>query len=82
MSIVSVDAALCYDRVNHVSMSLVWLTLVGVVGPIKVLLHCLQTMQFFQRTRHGDSITFTGAKDSTSWDWGRAVEVLHPHGYT
>ena len=63
MSIVSVDAAQCYDRVNHVVMSLVWLALVGVVGPTKVLLHhCLQTMKFFQRTGHGDSSTCTGGK--------------------
>ena len=62
MSIVSVDAAQCYDRVNHVIMSLVWLALIGVVGPIKVLLHCLQTMKFFQRTGHGDSNTFTGGE--------------------
>ena len=27
VSIVSVDAAQCYDRVNHVNMSLVWLAL-------------------------------------------------------
>ena len=62
MSIVCVNAAQCYDRVNHVIMSLVWLALVGAVGPIKVLLHCLQTMKFFQRTGHGDSNTFTGGE--------------------
>ena len=43
MSIVFVDAAQCYDRANHVIMSLVWLALIEVVGPIKVLLHCLFT---------------------------------------
>ena len=59
MSIVSVDAAQCYDRVNYVIMSLVWLALIGVVGPIKVLLHSLQIIKFFQRTGHGDSHTFT-----------------------
>ena len=42
MNVVSVDAAQCYDRVNHIVMSLVWLALIGAVGPIKVLLHCLQ----------------------------------------
>ena len=51
MSIVSVDAAQCYDRVNHVIMSLVWLALIGVVGPIKVLIHCLQTMKFLSENR-------------------------------
>ena len=61
MSVVSVDAAQCYDRVNHVNMFLVWLALIGVVGPIKVLLHCLKTM-IFQRSGHGDSNTFTGGK--------------------
>jgi uncharacterized membrane protein YgcG len=60
MSIVSVDAAQCYDRVNRIIMSLVWFALTGVVGQIRVLLHCLQTMRFYQRTGHGDSSTFTG----------------------
>jgi hypothetical protein len=27
MMVVSADAAFCYDRVNHIIMSLVWLTL-------------------------------------------------------
>ena len=36
MSILSVDAAQCYDRVNHVIVSLMWLALIGLVGPIKV----------------------------------------------
>ena len=56
MSIVSVDASQCYDRVNRVIISLVWLALIGVVRPIKVLLHCLQTMIFSKdgtwRLRH------------------------------
>ena len=62
ISIVSVDASQCYDRVNHVITSLVWLALVGVVGPAKVLLHCLQTVKLFQRTGHGGSSTFTRGK--------------------
>ena len=62
MSIVSVDARQCYDRVNHVIMSLVWLALLGLTGPIQALLYCLQTMQFYQRTGHGDSSTFTGGE--------------------
>ena len=51
MSIVYVDAAQCYGRVNHVIISLVWLALIEVVGPIKVLLHCLQTMKLFSKDR-------------------------------
>ena len=62
MSIVSVDAAQGYDRVNHVIMSLVWLALIGVKRPIKVLFHCLQAMKFFWRTGYGDSSTFTGGE--------------------
>ncbi len=51
MTIVSADAAYFYDRVNHVIMSLVWLTLLnGNVSPIVAALICLQTMKFFQQT--------------------------------
>ena len=62
MSIVSVDSAQCYDRVKHVIMSLVWLALIIVICLIKVLLHCLQTIKFFQRTRYEDSSTVTGGE--------------------
>ena len=58
MAVVSVDAAQCYDRVNHVIMSLVWLALIRHLGPIAVMLSCLQTMRLFQRTGFGDSTTF------------------------
>ena len=78
MSIVSVDAAQCYDRVNHVIMSLVWLALIRVVGPIKVLLHCLQTMKFFQRTGHGDSDTFTGGEGSYFMGLGQGSRGAPP----
>ena len=47
MAVVSVDAAQCYDRVNHVIMSLLWLALNRHVGPIAVILSCLQTMRVF-----------------------------------
>ena len=58
MAVVSVDAAQCYDRVNHVIMALVWYALIGKMGPIPVLLTCMQTMRLFQRTGFGDSATF------------------------
>merc|ERR1712086_660229 len=38
MAVLSVDAAQCYDRVNHVIMSLVWLALIGTMTLILVLL--------------------------------------------
>jgi hypothetical protein len=64
MTIVSADAAYCYDRVNHVIMSLVWLTLLnGNVPPIVAALICLQTMEFFQRTGFGESKTYFGGRD-------------------
>ena len=61
-TVTSVDASNCYDRVNHVIMSLIWLALLGLVGfpPIYVALCCLQHMKFYQRTGFGDSKTFFG----------------------
>ena len=58
MAVVSVDAAQCYDRVNHMIMAFFWHALIGKMGPILVLLHCMQNMILFQRTGLGDSITF------------------------
>ena len=60
MTVVSADAAYCYDRVNHVIMSLVWLVLTGNTPTIVATLICLQTMKFFQRTGFGDSKSFFG----------------------
>ncbi len=54
MTIVSADAAYCYNRVNHVITSLVWLVLTnGNIPAILASLVCLQTMKFFQRTGFG-----------------------------
>jgi hypothetical protein len=60
MTVVSADAAYCYDRVNHIIMSLVWLVLTGNTPAIVATLICLQTMKFFQRTGFGESKTFFG----------------------
>ena len=61
MIVTSADAAYCYDRVNHVIMSLVWLVLTnGNIPAIVAALLCLQTMRFFQRTGFGESKTFFG----------------------
>jgi hypothetical protein len=60
-TVVSADAAYCYDRVNHIIMSLVWLALTnGNIPAIVSMLICLQTMKFFQRTGFGESRTFFG----------------------
>ena len=61
MAIILADAAYCYDRVNHVIMSLVWLVLTnGNIPSIVAAMICLQTMKFFQRTGFGKSKTFFG----------------------
>ena len=61
MAVTSADAAYCYDRVNHVIMSLVWLVLTnGNIPAIVAALICLQTMRFFQRTGFGESKSFFG----------------------
>ena len=71
MTIVSADAAYCYDRVNHVIMSLVWLTLLdGNISPIVVALTCLQTMKFFQRTGFGESKTYFGGRQLVKYIMG------------
>ncbi len=61
MTVVSADAAYCYDRVNHIIMSLVWLVLTnGNIPAIVASLICLQTMKFFQCTGFRESKTFLG----------------------
>ena len=62
MATVSVDADKCYDRINHIIMSLLLLSLVGVGGLVTALLHPIQSMKFYQRTAYGDSSTFMGGR--------------------
>jgi hypothetical protein len=65
MTVVSADAAYCYNRVNHVIMSLVWLALTnGNIPAIVSTMICLQTMKFFQRTGFGESRTFLEGQGS------------------
>jgi hypothetical protein len=64
MTVVSADAAYCYNRVNHIIMSLIWLVLTnGNIPAIVASLICLQTMKFFQRTGFGESKTFFGGSN-------------------
>ncbi len=64
MTVVSANAAYCYDRVNHIIRLLVWLVLTnGNIPAIVMALICLQTMKFFQRTDFGESKTFFGGAD-------------------
>ncbi len=65
MTVVSAYADYCYDRVNHVIMSLVWLVLTyGNIPAIIATLMCLKKMKFFQRTGFGESKTFFGGESN------------------
>ena len=60
MGVVSTDASNCYDRICHIIMSLLLLSITGWQGAIAALLLPIQTMKFFQRTGLGDSSTYMG----------------------
>ncbi len=62
LATMSADADKCYDRINHIIMSLLLLAIIGSMGPIVAMLHPIQTMKFFQRTARGDSSTFMGGR--------------------
>ncbi len=71
MTVVSTNAAYCYDRVNNVMMSLVWLVFTnGNIPAIVTALICLQTMKFIQRTGFGESKTFFGGADCQPYMMG------------
>ncbi len=60
IGVVSVDVSNCYDRINHILMSLLLLAITGWHGTIAAFLLPIQTMKFFQGTGIGDSVTFMG----------------------
>jgi len=60
MALISVDAAQCYDRVNHNMMGLVWLALQVPIKAVTIILSCLQYMKIFTRTGWGDSSSYFG----------------------
>ncbi len=71
MMVVSADAAYCYNRVNHIIMSLVWLVLTnGIIPAIVASLICLQTTKLFQQTGFGESKTFFGGNNYISYMMG------------
>ena len=59
LAIISVDAAQCYARVNHVIMSLIWSALIGHIEPISSLT-ILANNEIFQQTGFGDSQSHFG----------------------
>ena len=60
MALISVDAAQCYDRVNHKMMGLVWAALNVPFTCISIILSCLGYMKLFTRTGYGDSTRYFG----------------------
>ncbi len=60
MALVSIDAAQCYDRVNLLMMSLVWLALGVQKSAIAIILSCLSNMKIYTRTGFGDSESYIG----------------------
>ena len=65
------DAADCYDMVNHVIMSLVWLVLTnGNIPAIVTTLVCLLMMKIFQRTGFGESKTSFGGEGTRLYMMG------------
>jgi hypothetical protein len=71
MTIVSADAANCYNRVNHNIMSLVWLVLTnGNIPAIVATLISLQTKKICQHTGFGESKTFFGGNSNNRYIMG------------
>jgi hypothetical protein len=62
LATMSADADKCYDRINHIVMSLLLMAIVGSVGTVAAMLSPIQSMKFFQRTARGDSTTFMGGR--------------------
>ena len=64
MALISVDAAQCYDRVNHTMMGMVWLALQVPITAVSILVNCLQYMKIFTRTGWGDSSKYFGGQQN------------------
>jgi hypothetical protein len=58
LATMSANADKCYDRVNHIVMSLLLLAIVRFMGPVVAMLLPIQSMKFYQCTARGDSKTF------------------------
>ena len=63
---VSADADKCYNRINHIIMSLLLLAIGGDKGSINAMMTPIQQMRFFQQTGRGDLNTFMGGRPGTN----------------
>jgi hypothetical protein len=50
LATMSADADKCYDRINHIIMSLLLLAIIGTISPVVAMLHPIQSMKFYQQT--------------------------------
>ena len=64
MALISVDAAQCYDRVNHTMMGMVWLALQVPITAVSIIVNCLRYMKIFTRTGWGDSSKYFGGQQN------------------
>ncbi len=62
LATMSTDADKCYNRINHIIMSLLLLAIIGTIGLVVAMLHPIQSMKFYQRTARDDSKTFMGGR--------------------
>jgi hypothetical protein len=60
LATMSANADKCYNRINHIIMSLLLLAIVGSIGSVVAMLFPIQTIKYFQRMTRGDSTTFMG----------------------
>eukprot|EP00804_Cyclotella_cryptica_P024304 CCRYP_012569-RA/>CCRYP_012569-RA protein AED:0.31 eAED:0.31 QI:0/0/0/1/1/1/2/0/544 len=58
--VMSVDAANCYDRVNHVILALMLHAMGIPIGPILAMLLTIQQMKYYLRTGFGESKSYMG----------------------
>ncbi len=62
LATMSANVDKCYDRINHIILSLLLLAIVGSMGRVEAILHQIRSMKFYQRTACGDSKTFMGGR--------------------
>jgi hypothetical protein len=63
--VILADADKCYDRINHIAMSLLLRAIVGDTGADDAMLTPVKTMKFYQRTGKGDSNTYMGGRPAS-----------------
>ena len=76
-ALASVDAANCYDRVNHTYASLALQAFGVPKSAVQTMLSALTHMQFPIRTAYGESLPLHGGSSSTPYHG--YVKVMVPH---